>query len=772
MRFDEPSERSDRGLTQAQAAELLERYGPNAIPLVKPHALWEIAKRFWGPIPWVLEGTLVLTIATRRYGDGVAIAFLLVFNAVVASIQEGRARDALDLLRAKVVVQSRVKRNQSWSVIPADQLVPGDLVHVGVGDVVPADIRLTGGSIEVDQSVLTGESVPRSAAAGEIAYAGTTVTRGDSTAIVIATGRSTEFGKTAELVRIAKTPGQLEGVVLRIVTVLSGISLVVIGIVAAFAARGGFGVVDIVVFTIMILLAAVPIALPAAFTLATTLGSLELAKRGALITRLSALEDAASMDVLCTDKTGTITQNRIVVEEILAFPPFSAGDVAALAVAASDDASQDPVDLAVLRYHSPKGGASIVRESFVPFDPARKLSSAAIFWHGTRTTVSKGAPAVLRSQAQQVPARFDAELERLAGSGARVIAVGVVQADVMEIAGVIALADPPREDAAALIRRLHDLGITVRLLTGDSQPTALHVAHEVGIQQDDVYASIYPQDKLAIVKRLQEAHHVVGMTGDGVNDAPALRQANMGIAVSTATDVAKAAAGIVLTAPGLANIVSAIGSSRAVFERMVTYTMMKFVKYFEIVGVLTAGFFVLRQFLLRPELMVALLIFNDLVTLSISTDNVSSAQTLDTWRVGRLLASSLAIAVLTALTVAGVTVFAQLTSHLRVDALRGVVFLAMVVMGQLAVFVVRDRRSFFGPRPSRWLLASSLFAVAAATSIVGFGVLTPALPATLIAKILGLLLAGGFILMIAKMQILGVLHAFTPRRCLHTVDVS
>ncbi|HEX5275473.1 MAG TPA: HAD-IC family P-type ATPase [Candidatus Rubrimentiphilum sp.] len=703
----------------------------------------------------MLETTLLLTIATRRYGDAVAIAFLLVFNAAVAAIQEGKARNAADLLRAKNVVRSRVKRDGMWSVLLADQLVPGDLVHVGVGDLVPADMRLTGGSIEVDQSVLTGESISRAMDAQEVAYAGTTVTRGDSTAIVIATGRSTAFGKTAELVRIAKTPGQLERLVLRIVTVLSGISLVVVGIVAVYAARDGFGIVEIMVFAIMILLAAVPIALPAAFTLATTLGSLELVKRGALITRLSALEDAASMDVLCTDKTGTITQNRIAVEQILAFPPFSTDDVAELAAAASDDAAQDPVDLAVLRYHSLKNGAPIARTSFAPFDPATKLSSAAILWHGARTTVSKGAPAVLRAQAQQVPVQFDAELERLAGNGARLIAVGILQADVTEIAGVVALADAPREDAAGLIRQLRDLGITVMLLTGDSKPTALHVAREVGIQEDDVYASVYPQDKVAIVKRLQDAGHVVGMTGDGVNDAPALRQANMGIAVSTATDVAKAAAGVVLTTSGLANIVAAIESGRAVFERMVTYTMMKFVKYFEIVGVLIAGFFVLKTFLLTPELMVALLIFNDLVTLSISTDNVSSAQTLDTWRVGKLLASSLAIAVFTAFTIAGVTVFAQLTSHLRIDSLRSVVFLAMVVMGQLAVFVVRDRRSVFGARPSRWLLASSLLAVAAATSIVGFGILTPALPATLIAKMLGLLLAAGFILMIAKMRILG-----------------
>jgi H+-transporting ATPase len=738
------------GLTTQQAQELLRRYGPNAIPLEKRSALRELAMRLWGPVPWLLETTLVLTLLTRRYADSIAIGFLLSFNAVVATFQEGKARSAVDLLRARVVVRARVMRDGSWSIISSEQLVPGDAIHLGTGDIVPADVTLSDGSIAVDQSVLTGESALRTASGGDEAYSGTTVVRGNATAVVSATGRSTKFGKTAELVRIAKSPGQLERLVLRLVSVLTAVSLGVIALIAAFAVRFGYGVTDIAVFAIMILLASVPIALPAAFTLATTLGSLALAKRGALITRLSALEDAASMDVLCTDKTGTITKNRISVDEVVAFAPFTKEQLLTLAAAASDDAGQDPIDLGILRVAASEHLPTLSRSAFTPFEPATKRSSAGIVWNGRNAIVEKGAPAVLRSLVQAPLPSFDSELERLASGGARVIAVTLSSDDAAELVGLVALADPPRDDAADLVSHLHELGIDVSLLTGDLQATALHVAGEVGIPASAVYASIFPKDKLEIVRRLQRAGHVVGMTGDGVNDAPALKQATIGIAVSNATDVAKAAAGVVLTAPGLGNVVSAIESSRAVFERMVTYTMMKLIKYFEIIGILTIGFFTTHAFLLTPELLVALLVFNDFVTLAISTDNVSASKRRDVWEVRRLLVPALLVAVLTTCFVLGTLFYALTSWHLDVEHLRSAVFLALVVMGQFSVFVIRSRRSLVGMAPSKQLVLSSSFAVLAVSTMVAVGLLTPALPLGLVAEIVGLLLLGAGVLALAK----------------------
>jgi H+-transporting ATPase len=753
-----PQPQPNLGLTNEKASELLGRYGPNAIPRERRRPLRDLALHFWGPVPWVLETTLVLTLLSRRYADAIAVAFLLVFNALVASVQERKANDAVDLLRSRVVVQTRVKRDGSWGIRSAEELVSGDLVHLAAGDIVPADVKLTTGSIDVDQSVLTGESTPRTLRLDGAAFAGSMVTRGEATALVTATGIRTTYGKTAELVRIAKAPGLLERVVLRIVAILSSISIAIVALIAAFAVHSGFKLVDVIVFAVMILLASVPIALPAAFTLATTFGSLELVRRGALITRLSALEDAASMDVLCVDKTGTITQNHIAVRACIPFAPFTQADVLSLAAAASDAAGQDPIDLAIIGYAKTAAAPELPRRSFTAFDPADKYSSATVRWNGTDTVVYKGSPPVLASKTS-VDGAFNAGVEQLATAGDRVIAVGVGQNAPLQIVGLVGLADPPRPDAAALVTRLHELGVAVALLTGDSEPTALHVAAQVGIGQDWVHASIYPADKLDIVKELQSEGHVVGMTGDGINDAPALRQAGIGIAVSNATDIAKAASGIVLTQPGLANIVAAIESSRAIFERMITYTMMKLVKYFEIIGVLTIGFFALRQFLLTPELMVALLIFNDFVTLSISTDNVTASRSLDVWRVGRLVGTAVPIAVFTALTVLGVVAYALYGWHVDVTHLRGVVFLALVVMGQIALYIVRDRKAVFGAAPSRWVIASSLFASLGVVAMVTLGALTPSLPTALTGEICGILLLAGGTLMLLKVPVLRATRA-------------
>ena len=747
-------------MTEAQARALLRQYGPNEIPRERRSAVADFLRRFLGPVPLVLEATLLLTLFSRRFGDAAAIAFLLCFNAAVSAVQEGRARNALDLLRARVIVRARVRRDGSWTLRPARELVPGDTVHLGSGHVVPADVRLESGSIDVDQSALTGESAPRPVAIANIAYAGTTVTRGDAVATVTSTGTRTAYGKTAELVRIAGSRGELERVVLRIVSVLSVVSIAAVAAITAFGLSVGFGAVDVVLFAVMILLASVPIALPAAFTLATTFGSLDLARRGALITRLSALEDAASMDVLCTDKTGTLTENRITVQQIAAFEPFTEADVAALAAAASDEAAQDPLDLAVLRYAQSIRAVPPVRSAFVPFQAATKYSSASVTWKGADAAAYKGAPPELKRLMPAPPDSFDGSVERLASTGARVIAVAAGSGDRVQAAGLIALADPARRDAGALVARLKELGVETVLLTGDTLPTAQHVAREIGIPRAAVHASVFPADKLETIRRFQRDGHVVGMTGDGINDAPALRQANIGIAVSNATDIAKAAAGIVLTEPGLGNVVAAIESSRAIFERMMTYTMMKLVKYFEVVGVLVAAFFATKQFLLTPELMVAMLIFNDFVTLSITTDAVHPSQVRDAWRIGRLVETSIPVAAYTAACVLGIVAYAHAALHVQSAQLRSVAFVAIVLMGQIVLYAVRDRRNVFGAKPPIWLAGSSLLSVAGVLAMAAFGILMPRMPLETIARVLAMTLLAGGVLAAAKAALL----AFAPWR--------
>lgn len=737
-----------QGLSTRQAQALRDRFGPNAVPPEKREPLRTVAARLWAPVPWLLEATLLLTVFTARYADSVAIVVLLLFNAAIATIQEGRARSAIDLLRTKITVRTHVLRDGKWCTLPADQLVPGDLIQVGVGAIVPADIDVRRGAISVDQSILTGESVARTVSVSETAYAGSTVVRGDAQATVTSTGATTKFGKTVELLHVTKAPGQLERFVLHLVTVLTAISIAVITAIAAIAAHYSYGITDIAVFSIMILLASVPIALPAAFTLATTLGSLEIARRGALVTRLSALEDAASMDVLCTDKTGTITEDRMTVVACTPFDLFSESDVVMLAAAAADDAGQDPIDLAVLQFAATMKTAHVQRSAFTPFDPSTKRSSAEIIWNGSSAVAMKGSPDALRGIGNQLPIRFDHAVSELAAQKGRVVAIALCSGGATVIAGLIAIADPPRIDARPFITRLREMGLSVHLLTGDTETTALSVARQVGIPDSAVHASVYPNEKVDIITRLQREQHVVGMTGDGINDAPALRAAGVGIAVSTATDVAKAAAGIILTEPGLANIVAAVETSRAIFERMVTYTMLKLVKYLEIVGTLSIGFLATRNFLLTPELMVALLVFNDGVTLSISTDNVTPSRTFSTWHVGRLLRASFVPALATTVAVILAIVMAAKLWHLDFAQLRSVTFLAMVTMGQISVYFVRTRSNTIVP-PSRWLAIATALSVVGACVMVLLGILTKPLPPALVACVIGMLTAFGVLLLFA-----------------------
>ncbi|MHB8462349.1 MAG: HAD-IC family P-type ATPase, partial [Vulcanimicrobiaceae bacterium] len=671
------------GLSSAQAAELLAKWGRNEIPLEQTRPLLAFLRKFWGPIPWMLEAVIAMTLATGRFPDAIGISFLLVFNATLARMQEARAANAVALLRKAIVVQAQVYRDGAWRSLAAAELVPGDTIHLDIGNIVPADMRVVAGTLEVDESTITGESLPREVAKDGVIYASGLVKRGQADGIVVATGLKTTYGKTAELVRTAKSNSTLERLVMQLVRILSFVSIAIVAIVILDAIRLHIDLVDVALFGIILLLASVPVAFPVAFTIATTLGSLELARKGVLVTRLSAIEDAASMSILFTDKTGTITKNEIVVASVLPFGPHSDADVLDLAWAASDPSSQDPIDAAVGAQIAATHGSTtaLAVHDFTPFDPATKRSSASISWNGESVVVYKGAPGTIKSLCKNSPSDFDSSLTNLANQGYRVIAVAFGAGDAVECVGLIALADPPRDDAKALVSEIDALGVRMKMLTGDSIETARSVAQSVGIKGDacshdglvsdpsniercSIFASIYPDDKLSIVRSAQHAGHIVGMTGDGVNDAPALKQANIGIAVSSATDVAKASASVILTEPGLANILPAIDISRRIFQRMLTYTLMKIIKYFEITLLLSIAFFLTGRFLLTAELMVVLLVLNDFVTLAIATDHVGPVHGIESWHVWRLVFAVLPIAALTAVTVLAIVLFSSRRENL------------------------------------------------------------------------------------------------------------
>jgi H+-transporting ATPase len=571
-----------KGLTGREAAERLQKYGLNAVREERANPLLVFLGKFWAPVPWMLEATVALQLILGKTAEATIIAVLLVFNSILSFFEEAQSNQALALLRKRLSSEARVLRDGRWRLLPAQELVPGDVVHLRMGDIPPADIRLLEGEVLLDQSALTGESLPVDASPGGIVYAGATVKRGETTGEVTATGQRTYFGKTAELVRTAKTVSHLQQVVFTIVKYMVLLDAILSAALLIYALITGIALAEMIPFVLMLLVASVPVALPATFTVATALGALELAKSGILITHLSAIEEAAAMDVLCSDKTGTITKNQMALATLCAFFPYQEDALLRFAALASDDATQHPIDIAIRGAAQARGllSAAWQRLRFVPFDSQSKRSEAVFQQDGQLLRVAKGAPQPMAALVSDAP-DVSADVERLAAGGYRVLAVAVGTENALHLAGLLALADAPREDSRQLVQSLRNLGVRVVMVTGDGPATARAIATQVGIgdrtcapemlrgdrirqsiQECDVIAGVFPEDKFRLVQAMQQSGHVTGMTGDGVNDAPALKQAEVGIAVANATDVAKAAASIVLTNQGLSDVVVAVETSR------------------------------------------------------------------------------------------------------------------------------------------------------------------------------------------------------------------
>jgi len=745
------------GLTSAEAQRRLERYGRNEIPERRPHPFFALLRKFWGPIPWMLQGTIVIQMLLGKSGEAAIVGALLIFNAAVSFIEEGRASKSLALLRSRLTTRARVLRDGHWQLVAAADLVPDDCVHLRMGDLSPADVRIVNGSVLLDQSALTGESVPVEVGAGTLAYATAVVRRGEATGVVVATGPRTYFGKTAELVRTAKSASHLQKTIFAIVRALVVIDAALVCALLLYAGFAGLPLSDVIPFALILLVASVPVALPATFTLATALGATELARNGVLVSRLSAIEEAAGMDVLCTDKTGTITENRLTLATSLPFAPTSHNDLLRLAALASDSATQDPIDLAILDAAAAKGLLANMpqRIEFVPFDPAQRYSQARYQDAAGTLCVVKGAPSAVAALTANAP-DFGAESKRLAAGGNRVLAVASGKdRNSLHLAGLVALEDPPRADSEALVRGLQQLGVRVVMITGDNLATASAVARRVGIGiraaaadaldhldgdqalNHDVYARVFPEHKIKLVRLLQAAGHVVGMTGDGVNDAPALKQADVGIAVASATDVARAAAGVVLTSPGLLNVLTAVQISRRIYQRMLTYTINKIMKTLEIAVFLSVGVMLTGTFVITPLLIVLLLFANDFVTMSIATDRVSYSRTPDRWNVKTLMLTGGVLAALVLLLSFAAFFFGRDQLGLPLPQLQTLVFVMLVATGQGNVYLVRERGRFWQSRPSSWLIASSIADLVVVVLMATTGVLMTPVSPPLIAMLLG-----------------------------------
>jgi len=745
------------GLSEEEVRRRIEKYGYNEVKEEKKNPVLEFLSRYWGPMPWSLELAIVLSVLISHVIEAIIISTLLTINVTIGFMHSRHAQRVLEYLKKRLAVKVKVLRDGKWVLKDAREIVPGDIILIGLGDLVPADVKIVSGELSVDQSALTGESLPVNLKPLDMVYASSIVVRGEAKCIVINTGANTYFGRTAELVKIARPKSHQEELVLNVMKYMLYFGVGALTVTAIFAFFTGIDLLTMVTFAVIFLMGAVPVALPAVLTIVQAAGAMELAREGALVTRLSAVEDAASVDVLCLDKTGTITQNKLAIVSVTSISIFKEEEVVLTATLASSKESKDPIDLAIIDYANRMGiGLENYRIiSFIPFDPSIKRAEAIVENNGARFKVVKGAPQVVMELCkveEAVKAEAERVLEEMSRKGYRVLAVARSTnnyIDDLKLIGFLALADPIRSDSKALIEEIKNLGIKPLMITGDNVVIAKEVAKQVGlgdrilsanefkqikpeesaeaIENIDGLAEVYPEDKYQVVKSLQIRGHLVGMTGDGVNDAPALKQAELGIAVSNATDVAKAAASVVLTEPGLKQIVTAIKISRVTYQRILTWVINKITKTVQFITLLAIGFFWLRQPVLGLLDMTLLVFANDFATMSIATDNAIYTPYPNKWDIRIVTLSSLAtgafmvIGGLISMWV-GVVYF-----NLYGRRLQTFTMLTLVFFSQFRILIVRERRHFWSSRPGKALTFSVVGTMIAFMLLGIYGIIIPTL---------------------------------------------
>jgi H+-transporting ATPase len=759
---------SETGLTESEAKKRLEEFGENRIAEEKRNPLAEFFSRYWGPMAWLLELSIVLSVLLQHYLEAIIIFVLLTVNVTIGFYHASSSQKALEFLKKRLAVKAKVLRDGRWVTVDAELIVPGDIFLVGLGDLIPADAKLVSGELSLDQSALTGESLPVNVHESDVVFSSSIVSRGEAKCITVNTGKSTYFGTTAELVKMAKPRSHQEQIMLDIIKYMMYLGIAALALVTADALILKIDLLNIITFAAIFLIGAVPVALPAVLTIVQSVGAMELARKAVLVTRLDSIEDAASMDVLCLDKTGTITQNKLSIVDVTPFSGFDKEDVVATAALASKEESKDLIDLTVLAYAKVIGVDlnSCKQVSFVPFEPSTKRAEAIIESEEDRFKAVKGAPQTVLSMCNKTDEKtresVNAAVEKLSSKGYRTIGVaksGYEDFDTLQFAGLLSLADPIRSESKSTIEEARTLGVKPLMLTGDNINIAKEIAGQTSIganivriadikslneteqaqviEESDGFAEIYPEDKYRIVKLLQSKGHVVGMTGDGVNDAPALKQAEMGIAVSNSTDVAKASASLVLTEPGVGVIIDAIKTSRQIYQRMLSWVINKVTKVVQFSLLLTVGFFWLHDVVISLLGMVLLVFANDFVTMSLATDNVKHTSNPNTWNVKNISVASLIIGML--LVVEGIAaIFIGLNYlDLQTDGLTTFVMLLLILTSQFRVYVVRERQHFWSSKPGRELLIATLGAIAVFTLLGAYGLIVQPLTLDQVLFVLG-----------------------------------
>jgi H+-transporting ATPase len=752
-------EGGEKGLTEAEAEERLARYGRNELIEKKRSPVVKFLLSFWGPIPWMIEIAAVLSGVIHHWEDFSIITILLVINAVVGFWQENRADNAIELLKKKLAVTSRVMRDGKWVEKPASDLVPGDLIRMRMGDIVPADVKLVEGEfLQADESALTGESLPVEKGAGDTAYSGSIIRQGEMTALVTATGMETYFGKTASLVQTAKTQSHFQKAVVKIGNFLIIIAAFLVFAIFIFALFRHESLIEFLQFAMVLFVASIPAALPAVLSVTMAAGAIALARKEAIVSRLSAIEEMAGMDILCSDKTGTITKNELTVADVVPFGKFGAKDVLLYAALASREENRDPIDGAV--FNAAYAVEEIARSrkdfhvsAFKPFDPIAKRTEATVRRGLREFRTAKGAPQVILEMVEKresVSAELGKRVDDFATKGYRALAVAKAEKRRgWEFVGLIPLYDPPREDSAPTLKAAQAMGIDVKMVTGDHTAIARETAKAIGLKPNIVpaemlfkesrgdvdrlieeangFAQVFPEHKFRIVEMLQGRDHIVGMTGDGVNDAPALKKADAGIAVAGATDAAKSAASIVLTKPGLSVIVDAIKQSRKIFQRMSNYAVYRIAETIRVLLFITVSIIVFQFYPVTALMIVLLALLNDAPIMTISLDNVRYSDKPDRWNMRTTLGIAAFLGLIGVFSSFGIFYIGKEVFGFDNAVLQSFIYLKLSVAGHLTVFVARTRGHFWSVKPAKALLIAVVATQIIATLITVYGFLLPAM---------------------------------------------
>jgi H+-transporting ATPase len=749
---------SPEGISQAEAQKRLAQYGPNEIEEKKTNPFLKFLSYFWGPIPWMIEAAVILSAVARHWPDFFIILLLLFSNAIVGFWEERQAGNAIEALKAQLAVKARVLRDGKWLNPPAKELVPGDVIRMRLGDIVPADARLLSGDpVEVDQSALTGESLPVEKKPGEAVFSGSILRRGEIGALVYGTGSNTYFGKTAQLVQDAHTVSHFQKAVLKIGNYLIILAGVLVAVIITVAILRGDPILSTLQFALVLTVAAIPVAMPTVLSVTMAVGARLLAKKQAIVSKLVAIEELAGVDVLCADKTGTLTQNKLTLGDPFCLENIPPEQVILNGALASRADNNDTIDLAVLGglkdKEALKGYQAI---HFMPFDAVHKRTEATVKdKEGKEFKITKGAPQVileLASNKEQVKPAVDKAVDEFASRGFR--SLGVARAEgggPWKLLGVLPLFDPPREDAKATIATALAMGVKVKMVTGDALAIAKETAKKLdmgtnildaaslgdskkeestataeSIEKADGFAQVFPEHKYHIVDVLQKRGHLVGMTGDGVNDAPALKKADCGIAVSGATDAARAAASIVLMSPGLSVIIDAIKESRKIFQRMNSYAIYRIAETLRVLFFMTASILVFNFYPVTAVMIVMLALLNDGAILSIAYDNVHYKNQPEEWNMRLVLAISTVLGVLGVIAAFGLFVLGDRVFHLDRPHLQTLMYLKLSVAGHMTIFLTRTRARLWSIRPAKilWIAVLGTQTVATLIAVYGF-LMTP-----------------------------------------------